>query len=107
MAGYQVETACYSSTQQAVEAIAAKMTGQVVQVGTDPYRVEATYSAPSSILYQGSQLNGTGTFTRTLSIDPPPCNLPGFEEGLDLGWLVAGVWIAVAAIVILRKGATS
>lgn len=103
MAGYQVDQACYPTLQTAIEAICAKTTGQFTMVGTNPYRVDTTFSAPSSITYQGSQLNGTGTFTRTHAITPEPCNVLTTEDGVQLAWLVVAVWVAAFAIIVLRK----
>jgi len=104
MAGYQVDQACYSSVQGAVEAIAARVTGSTVQVGTNPYRVDATFVAPSSIQYQGTQMNGgTGTFSKTIAITPEPSNALDLDDGVQLAWLVVAVWAAAFAMIVLRK----
>lgn len=104
MAGYQVDSACYSSIQTAIEAMAARVTGSTVMVGTTPYRLDATFVAPSSIQYQGTQMNGgTGSFTNTISITPEPCNLPDVTDGVAMGWLVAAVWVAAYALTVLRR----
>lgn len=81
----------------------AKVTGQFVQVGNDPYRIDASFVSPSSIRYDGERLDGFGSFTKTIEINPAPCTLLDLEDGVYLGWLVAAVWAAAFAIMVLRR----
>lgn len=74
-------------------------------VGTNPYRLDASFSSPSSITYQGTQLNGTGTFTKTTAITPETCNLPDYQDGIALGWLVVVVWAFTYGLTVLRRAA--
>lgn len=103
MSGYQVDQSCYGTVQQSIEAIAARVTGSTVQVGSNPYRLDASFVSPSSVSYQGTQLNGTGTFTKTIAITPEPCNALDVTDGVALAWLVVGVWVAAYALTVLRK----
>jgi hypothetical protein len=104
---FQVGSFCYGDAAQAVSAIASAQVGTVVQHGGAAYVVDAASSDASSITYSFSPLGGGSALTLVAPVTPQPCGLLDWQDGLALGWSIAGVWIAVAAVMVLRKGAHS
>jgi hypothetical protein len=100
---FQVGSACYGTAGEALQAIAATQAGSVVVHGSAAYVVDATVSG-TSITYTLSPVAGGSALTYASTIQPQPCGLLDWQDGLVLGWGVAGAWLLVAAVMVLRKG---
>jgi hypothetical protein len=104
---YQVGSVCYSDAQGAVAAIASSQVGAVVSHGGAAYVVNASDITSASITYTLSPIAGGAAITLTAPVTPQPCGLLDWQDGIVLGWAIAAVWLAVAAVMFLRHGAHS
>ena len=102
---FQVGSACYSDAQGAVAAIASGQVGAVVAHGGAAYVVNASDITSSSITYTLSPVAGGTALTVVSPVTPQPCGLLDWEDGLILGWAIAGAWLATAVVMFLRRGA--
>jgi hypothetical protein len=98
---YQVDGLCYSDEAAAASAIAARLVGQLVDLGGTPHVVGATVSG-ASITYTLSPVTGGATVTYTQAADLQPCGLIEWEDASMLAWGIATAWIATAAVMFLR-----
>jgi len=103
MAGFQVGDSCYPDALAAVKAMAAAEVGGMRQIGTATYVVDSTAQTANSITYVLRNVSSTAVVTTTETVTPIPCGLLDWEDGLILGWAVAGAWIATAVVLFLRK----
>lgn len=103
----QVGSTCYSSDAAAVAAVASAEVGKVVSVGSSVYVVDASPASGSSITYTLNPVGPGTAIIKTVSVDIPSCQLMDWADGMLLGWLVAGVWLAVAAVMHIREAAHS
>ena len=101
----QVGSTCYSSDAAAVAAIASGEVGKVVPSGSVVYVVDAAPASDSSITYTLNPVGGGTPITSTVPVVIQPCQMLDWSDGLTLGWGVAGVWLAVFALLIMRKAA--
>lgn len=101
---YQVGAVCYSSESAAASAIAAQSVGSVVTHSGAAFVVNVSDISASSISYQLVPFGGGATVGVSVPINLQPCGMLDWQDGLALGWAVAGVWIAVAAVLSLRRG---
>lgn len=95
---------CYSTASAAAAAVASGEAGQVVPGGSVVYVVDASASG-ASITYTLSPVGGGSPVTLDYTPTFPECQLLDWSDGLQLGWLVAAAWLAVAAVLFLRKAA--
>jgi len=100
---YQVGDACYSTALEAVQVMASKAVGSVVVIGSNAYVVNATSVSGSSITYAFADVGGTGSIVKTATVNPQPCGLLDWQDGLTIGWAIAAAWIATAVVLHLRK----
>lgn len=101
---YQVDGACYPTEAAAVSAIVARSVGSVVDLGGSPHVVTAPSVVDGVVTFELQPIAGGTPVTQAIAIAPQPCQLMGWEDGLALGWAVAGVWFAVFAVMVLRRG---
>jgi hypothetical protein len=104
MAAFQVGSTCYPSGMAAAYAAASSQTGQVVPLGSSLYVVDVQAASDMSITYRLEALDTTASIVKTVPYNPIPCGLLDTADGLLLGGAVAVVWIATAAVNILRRG---
>lgn len=102
---YQVGSTCYGSAASALSAAASENTGAVVTHGGAAYVVGVQSVTGSSITYQLSPVGGGTPITSVANMTPQPCGLLTAADANLIGWGIAAAWIAVAAIMALRKGA--
>lgn len=104
---FQVRDTCYASAIEAVGAMASSQVGAVVAVSGNTYVVNAASYTANSITYVLQDVSSTGTLTKVASVNPSPCGLLDWQDGLTLGWSIAAAWIATAVVLHLRKAAHS
>lgn len=104
MPAFQVGTTCYPSGLAAAYAAASSQAGQVLQLGSSLYVVDVQAASDTSITYKLDSLDTTASIVKTVPFTPIPCGLLDTADGLLLGGAVAVVWIATAAVNILRRG---
>jgi len=104
MVSYQVGSVCYSTPLAAVQAMAAKEVGSVVQIGTATYVVNSTGQTASSITYVLQNVSSAAVVTTTETVTPLPCGLLDTADGLLISWGIAACWLAVAGILFIRRG---
>lgn len=99
---YQVGSACYSSAAAANSATASVQSGAVVsQSGT--VRIVTVLSVnDSSITYSFTGLDGS-VVSQTVQHIPQPCGLLTAADGLQIGWLIVGAWLAVYAVMFIAR----
>lgn len=102
---YQVGATCYGSASDALSAVASSQVGGVVVQGGVAYVVGVDAVASNSITYRLTPLSGGTALQNTVQLDPQPCGLLQWQDGLTLGWAVAAAWIATAAVMHLRRAA--
>lgn len=101
----QVGSICYSSDAAAVSAMASAETGKVVANGSAVYVVSASPASDASITYTLTPTDGGSAVVKTVAVTVQPCQMLDWSDGLALGWLVGGVWLAAFAVLQLRKAA--
>jgi hypothetical protein len=101
---YQVGPSCYGDAIAAVHAIASSQVGTVVVHGGSAYVADATAVTATSISYTLQPIAGGASISYVASVSPQPCGLLDWQDGLMLGWAVAAAWIAVAAVMLIRRG---
>lgn len=104
MAGYQVGDTCYADVPTALDAYAAQVSGHVIGGGTSGYLVTASRLDNTQIVLREYNLS-TGSETSAVLVSPslPPCAKLDTVEGLQLSWMVIGVWLAAWAFTQYRK----
>lgn len=100
---YQVGPSCYSEASAAVAAIASAQIGAVVQHGGAAYVVDASQVGASSITYNLTPVGGGNVLQVVSPVSVQPCGLLDWQDGLVLGWAVAGAWLATAAVMFLKR----
>lgn len=98
----QAGSTCFSTPAAAAAAVASGEAGQVVSGGSVVYVVDAAASG-ASITYTLLPVGGGTPVTLDFTPTFPDCQLLDWADGLQLGWLVAAAWLAVAAVLFLRK----
>jgi len=102
---YQVGPTCYGDAVAAVSAIASAQVGSIVQHGGSAMVVDVSAVSETSITYQFRPIAGGEAVTLVQAVSLQPCGLLDWQDGLALGWGIALVWLAGAAVMALRKGA--
>jgi len=102
---YQVGSTCYGNAVDALSAVASSQVGGVVVHGGAAFVVGVDAVASSSITYRLTPIAGGQAIQSIVQLQPQPCGLLQWQDGLTLGWLVAGAWIATAAVMHLRRAA--
>ncbi len=102
---FQVGASCYGSETAALSAIAAGESGKVVPAGSVVYVVDAVPLGSSSITYTLTPIDGSPAVSHVQAVTLSECGLLDWEDGLALGWGVAGAWLLTFAVLIMRKAA--
>ncbi len=66
--------------------------------------VNASDITGASITYTLSPVTGGAGITLVASVTPQPCGLLDWQDGLLIGWGIAGAWLMTAAVMFLRRG---
>ena len=100
---WQSGSACYHTPTAANMAAASVQSGAVVQVGGDVATVSVGAISGSSIEYRLTSITTGNTASRVVQVEPQPCGLLTYSDGLSLAWGVALAWIAAYAVTILGR----
>lgn len=104
MSSYQVDQSCYSTALAAVQAMAAREVGKVVQIGTVTYVTDVTATSATSITYKLTNVSSTAFITKVATVAPQPCGLLDTADGLIVAWGIATAWLVTYGLLFLRKG---
>lgn len=100
---YQVDSACYSTATAAAQASASAQVGAVVSQGGTLYALDVGAVGESSITYHLQPLGGGATVQTTVAYSAQPCGLLQVEDGIAIGWMVGGAWIAAYSIMFIAR----
>lgn len=100
---FQVGPVCYPTELAAAQAQASATVGTVINHGTTAYVVDSGTIAGNSITYLLHPFGGGPPVSLAAPFTPQPCNLLQWSDGLQLGWLVAAVWLGVYAVIFIAK----
>jgi len=100
---YQVGSACYPTQLQAAQASASAQVGAVVQQGGSAHVVELRAISGSSITYGLRPAAGGASIEVVSAYEAQPCNLLGLGDGLTMGWMVGGAWLAVFGLMFIAR----
>lgn len=106
MAGYQVGEVCYPTALEATQAVAARGSGNFVLLGSKGYIAEANTVTAGSIVWKfldPTALAPGNVINRTYTVNLQPCNMLQSSDALELGWMVAGVWVATYAVLFMAR----
>lgn len=101
--GYQVASACYSTATQAAQASASSQVGAVVSHGGAVYVIDVAQAGESSITYSLQPIAGGNSLQSTVAYTAQPCGLLQVQDGLAIGWMVAGAWIGAYALLFVAR----
>ena len=104
--GYQVGSACYPTAVAAAQASASSQVGAVVTQGSASYVVDASSVDGSSITYVLTPVAGGTALTVVSPYTAQACGLLDFNDGLNIGWLMAACWLGTAAVLSLKHAIT-
>jgi hypothetical protein len=102
--GVQFRGGCYADAEAAAAAMSASELGAVYSAGGSLWAVSASSATASSVTLELTDVLGTAVVTRTLVPPFQPCSLLDWEDGLDLGWGVVGIWVVVAGVLFMALG---
>ena len=100
---YQVNQACYPTTLAAAQATATSQIGAVVQQGTELYTVNVSTITGTTINYTFTPLGGGTVLTLASPYSAQECQLLDLADGLQLGWVVVGAWLAAYAVMFMSR----
>ncbi len=100
---YQVHTACYPTPEAAASVSASASLGAIVHRGGDAYAVDAASVNATSITYTLSPMAGGTPITTVVPYTAQPCQLLSLQDGLQMGWMIAGAWIGAYALMFLAR----
>lgn len=100
---FQVGSACYPTELQAAQVQASQQVGAIVQHGSAAYVVDLSAVAGDSITYVLNPLGGGTAIASQVPFHAQPCNLLTAADGVQLGWMVAAVWLGAYALMFLGR----
>lgn len=100
---FQVGTTCYSTALEAAQSVASAQVGSIVSQAGTAFSVSVQAVADDSISYVLSPLTGGSSFLHVAPFTGQPCNLLQVSDGLQMGWLVAGAWIAAYCVMFIAR----
>lgn len=103
--GYQVGEHCYATKLQAahVQRWSLGHDSSVV-INGQPHLVQYALTDGETLGYTVYDMSTqTQIVSSTLIYDPPVCEVLGIADGLQIGWMVAGVWLAAFAVLFIAK----
>lgn len=99
---FQVGSACYASATAANSATASVQSGAVVSHSGAARIVTVSAVDDVSITYTFTGLDGS-VIAQTVQHIPQPCGLLTAADGLQIGWLIVGAWLAVYAVMFIAR----
>lgn len=99
---FQAGSACYHTAAAANAATASAQSGAVVTSSGTARIVTVTAVDDSSITYTFHGIDGS-TVAQTVSHVPQPCGLLTASDAVEVGWMIAGAWLAVYAVMFLAR----
>lgn len=100
---YQVNQACYPSALSAAQAVASSQIGSLVDHGGTVYAVDVSTVSGTLITYSLLPVGGGSAITIAAPYTAQDCQLLDLADGLQLGWLVAGVWLAAFGLMFITR----
>lgn len=94
MPSWQFQGSCYPTPLAANQAAASASSG----VASGGVVVSATSVTDSTITYDVVDLTSGVTTQRVVSVTPQPCNLLGYDDAVQLGWLFIAMFVSVYAV---------
>ena len=105
MPSYQYGDGCYGTQAAAAAAMAATEVGSVYSAGSRVWTVTGATVGASDVTFELTDLvSADPPITRTVATVFHDCSKLDWEDGLQLGWGIAAVWIVVAGIVFMTRG---
>lgn len=98
---FQVGNTCYPTAVQAAQATASQNLGLFVSRGGEPFSISVTQVTATEIHYRMDGM--TGSYTHKALFTPMSCNMLTVEDGIAMGWMVGGAWIAAWALMFLTR----
>lgn len=91
---YQYGSNCFASAAGANAALAYDKSGQITSSSV------SGVGAVTDSTYEVLQYSSNGQLIATVVVPsvPPACSLLSGADGVSLGWMVGGVWLAVYAV---------
>ena len=100
---FQVGSVCYPTALQAAQASASSQAGAIVTRGDANYIVDITTVSANSITYKLMPIGLGNIYTGTSSYAAQPCNMLQASDGLQLGWLIAAVWLGAYGLLFVTR----
>ncbi|MNY54262.1 hypothetical protein D3C86_1901120 [compost metagenome] len=88
---------------QAGQAQASSFVGGVGYFSGAAHSVSVSSVDEASITYVFTPVGGGTAITHVAPFTPQPCNMLQLEDGLSIGWMVAGAWIGAYCLLFLRR----
>ncbi len=100
---FQVGGVCYETELAAARATAASQLGSFVNHSGQSYLISNSNVSATQIEYFFTPVGGGTTISMLNDFSPQPCGLLSAEDGLQIGWLMISVWVAVYGIMFLTR----
>lgn len=100
---YQVGSTCYGTMTEAAQAQASAAIGAIVTQGGNAHSVSTTTIDDTSITYVLTPAAGGTPITHVAPYTAQPCNMLQLSDGIQLGWMVGGVWIATYCVMFIAR----
>lgn len=100
---YQHGSACYESAAIVNQLTAASEVGRVVQINGKTYVISVAGVTDSGITYDYLPASGGQQIQQLVPSIPPQCALLTLQDGIQIGWAIVGVWLAVYAITFITS----
>lgn len=101
--GFQIGSACYPTAVQAAQAAASSSVGSIISHGTTAYVVDVSSTSDTSITYSFTPLDGGAALVLVTPFTAQPCSLLQLDDGLSIGWMVAGAWLGTYCLLFLAR----
>lgn len=98
---FQHGATCFDSAATVNQLIGAGNAGGVVRLGDKVYLTSVASFTDTSITYDFTPTDGSAHILQTLQTTPPPCGLLTGADALQIGWMIALVWLTVYAITFI------
>jgi hypothetical protein len=105
MPALQYGQGCYVDAPSAAAAMAAAEVGAVYNAGARVWTVTAATPAASAVTVELTDLaSSDAPIARTVTPAFAPCSMLDWDDGLLLGWGLAGVWLLAASVLFVLQG---
>lgn len=100
---WQVRDYCVDTELEAAQATAAGNNGQVLSTSSGVFNVQVGNVTETSIQYVLQNINTGAQTNRIVPFTAQECRLLTVTDGVQLGWLVGGVWLAAFCLMFLTR----